>query len=222
MPYHILETELDKLEKSLSQNGILTPSCVKKDIFLEIINSSKYLITIHDVEFYRPICINNAMAEFYGFKSNRLSGMDYVYYLKTIHTSTYHTLVDSIAFFKLDKQRYLNLEYKLLYRDNEWKNVIGSTKTILRNAKGKPCYALTLAKIFEGETKSSLLEKIKTLTKREKEIIALLTTGYSKKEIASKLFIATYTVETHTRTIYKKLEINKVSELVSIAETYNI
>jgi DNA-binding CsgD family transcriptional regulator len=222
MPYHILETELDKLQERLSKNGKLTSTCIKKDIFLEIINSSKYLITIHDIEFYKPICLNDAMAEFYGFSSNRLSGMDYVYYLKTIHTSTYHTLIDSIAFFKLDKQPYLNLEYKLLYQDQEWKNVIGSTKTILRNAKGKPCYALTLAKIFDGETKSSLVERVKTLTKREKEIISLLTAGYSKKEIGNKLFIATYTVETHTRSIYKKLEINKVSELGSIAETFNI
>jgi len=44
------------------------------------------------------------------------------------------------------------------------------------------------------------------LTKREKEVLSLLSTGLQYKEIAKKLFISTETVKSHTANIYSKLK----------------
>ena len=60
------------------------------------------------------------------------------------------------------------------------------------------------------------------VSKREREIAKLLSHGLAKREIANTLFIAESTVETHTRTIYKKLGINKVSELIALTGKYPI
>jgi DNA-binding CsgD family transcriptional regulator len=43
------------------------------------------------------------------------------------------------------------------------------------------------------------------LTEREKEILDLMSFGYTNKEIASKLCISPFTVYNHVRNILKKL-----------------
>jgi DNA-binding NarL/FixJ family response regulator len=55
------------------------------------------------------------------------------------------------------------------------------------------------------------------LTVRETEIVRLLAHGASNKEVAGSLFISVRTVETHRRTILRKLEITSVAELVRYA-----
>ena len=55
------------------------------------------------------------------------------------------------------------------------------------------------------------------LTAREVEVLRLLAAGHSNKEIATELFISVRTVETHRRTIHKKLKVNSVAELVRYA-----
>ncbi|MGE5185740.1 MAG: response regulator [Acidobacteriota bacterium] len=58
------------------------------------------------------------------------------------------------------------------------------------------------------------------LTKREREIFELLIRGYSNGEIATKLFIALRTVETHRQRITRKLSARSVFELQRIAARY--
>ncbi len=55
------------------------------------------------------------------------------------------------------------------------------------------------------------------LSPREIEIVRLLGLGKSSKEIANDLFISVRTVETHRRTINRKLEITSVAGLVRYA-----
>ncbi len=62
--------------------------------------------------------------------------------------------------------------------------------------------------------------KYNELTEREREIVKYLASGLSKKQIASALHIATSTVQTHTKNIYKKLDINKVTELSVWVENF--
>jgi DNA-binding NarL/FixJ family response regulator len=55
------------------------------------------------------------------------------------------------------------------------------------------------------------------LTKREKEILALLVDGLSYKMISDKLNIAYFTVNNHIRKIYEKLAVHSQTEAVSKA-----
>lgn len=54
----------------------------------------------------------------------------------------------------------------------------------------------------------------KKLTKREKEIIRLISEGCTSKSIAEKLFVSLKTVECHRTNIYKKLNVKNVMELI--------
>lgn len=51
------------------------------------------------------------------------------------------------------------------------------------------------------------------LSKRETQVAELLAWGASKKEVASRLFVSTRTVENTARNIYAKLGIQKATEL---------
>lgn len=55
------------------------------------------------------------------------------------------------------------------------------------------------------------------LSKREKEIIGLIKEGKTSKNIADILNLSHYTVETHRKNIFKKLQLKSVSELVAFA-----
>ena len=45
------------------------------------------------------------------------------------------------------------------------------------------------------------------LTRREVEVVHLLSKGYKNAEIAEQLFISEYTVENHLRSVYRKMDV---------------
>lgn len=55
------------------------------------------------------------------------------------------------------------------------------------------------------------------LTRREKEVFELLAGGNTAKQIADDLALSVRTMEQHKKNIYKKLEVNSLAEVVSIA-----
>ena len=58
---------------------------------------------------------------------------------------------------------------------------------------------------------------LQRLTRREREIFELLIRGVNNDEIASKLFIARRTVETHRQRIIKKLATHSILEMIRLA-----
>ncbi len=63
---------------------------------------------------------------------------------------------------------------------------------------------------------------MKTLTKRELEITALLVQRLSNKEIAEKLFISPETVKRHVYNIYRKLKVSTRREAAKKATALGI
>lgn len=61
-----------------------------------------------------------------------------------------------------------------------------------------------------------------TLTNREKDIFKRLAKGLTVKMIAFELFRSERTIEQHKKNIYKKLKINKVSQILHISNLLNI
>jgi len=55
------------------------------------------------------------------------------------------------------------------------------------------------------------------ITKREKEIIQLISEGLSNKEIAQKLLVSISTVDAHRYNILKKLEVKNTAEMITKA-----
>jgi DNA-binding NarL/FixJ family response regulator len=62
-------------------------------------------------------------------------------------------------------------------------------ESVLRNGNGVPDHAIQL-------------------TKREREVVDLISEGLSNKEIAQRLHIATFTVKSHVHNVLDKLELS--------------
>lgn len=70
---------------------------------------------------------------------------------------------------------------------------------------------------IEAELSSPSVADVGRLTPREREIFELLIRGHSNDEIASRLYIARRTVETHRQHIVKKLSARSIAEMMRIA-----
>lgn len=57
------------------------------------------------------------------------------------------------------------------------------------------------------------------MTKREKEVISLLSEGMSNKEIGQKIHISTYTVKSHIHNIMEKLALHTRLEIANYSYT---
>ncbi|MEY8849509.1 response regulator [Psychroserpens sp. XS_ASV72] len=60
------------------------------------------------------------------------------------------------------------------------------------------------------------------ITNREKEIIKELVKGYNVPQIAERLYISNYTVETHKKNIFRKLNIHNSIDLVTLVNEKNL
>lgn len=67
-----------------------------------------------------------------------------------------------------------------------------------------------------GET-AETSEELDRLSAREQEVMRLIARGYSYKEVAGTLFIATKTVETHVSAVLRKLQLSSRHELTAWA-----
>lgn len=60
-------------------------------------------------------------------------------------------------------------------------------------------------------------DHIPTLTKREKEVLRLISEGFTNNQIAEKLFISPLTVDSHRKNLLTKLNANNTASLVRVA-----
>ena len=85
------------------------------------------------------------------------------------------------------------------------------------NASIFPLKFKGLDKVFKeiipfGQKKSELFLRFQSLTKREKEVLKLISIGHTNKQIGSLLFISQNTVRTHRNRIWKKLDIKHLRD----------
>ena len=77
---------------------------------------------------------------------------------------------------------------------------------------------------FSGEVGIALQEYQKSssielpeLSNREKEILGLIAEGYTNPQIAEKIFLSSFTVDSHRKNILAKLNVKNTASLVRLA-----
>lgn len=69
---------------------------------------------------------------------------------------------------------------------------------------------------------SSAMDDMPAITRREKEILLLLEEGLNGPQIAEKLFISPFTVETHRRNLMQKLNVNSTQQLLKMSRKLSL
>lgn len=89
---------------------------------------------------------------------------------------------------------------------------------LYRAASGKPVFSPGLAALVLGDFGSTVRtpdgESVRTLSRREREVLREVALGSTYKEIGETLFISEKTVENHVRSILDKLRLRRRSELI--------
>lgn len=93
---------------------------------------------------------------------------------------------------------------------------LNEIKTTIKGVvAGQKFYGSTL---FDFKTESVVDGTLKEkLTLRELEVIKLVCDGLTSKKIADKLFLSVYTIDTHRKNIYSKLNIDNMGALIKMA-----
>ena len=60
------------------------------------------------------------------------------------------------------------------------------------------------------------------LTSREKEVLLLISEGFTNPQIAEKLFVSPYTVDSHRKNLLTKFEVNNTAGLIKQAAKYGL
>lgn len=78
---------------------------------------------------------------------------------------------------------------------------------------GKQYLSVEVAKSLEKNSTSGR----PVLTRREKEVLELISAGMTNAEIAEKLFVSTTTVDSHRKNLLAKFEIKNTASLIRLA-----
>src|SRR5690349_11308646 len=83
------------------------------------------------------------------------------------------------------------------------RSVAGGEKVLPSNLAGS-LFSQIVEHALEARGRSRVIESVR-MTKRERQVIALIADGLTNKEIAQKLHLSTYTVKSHVHNILEKL-----------------
>jgi two-component system response regulator NreC len=105
-----------------------------------------------------------------------------------------------------------------LMKDSAFDELARAIRAVVANQVYlSPKIAEIVVRRYINESASDERSAFTDLTMREREILQLLSEGFSAKKIASHLNLSVKTIETHRSNIQNKLGINSMSELVKYA-----
>ena len=92
-------------------------------------------------------------------------------------------------------------------------NLLARMEAVLRRAKRT---------LPQNNVTISQINQFKTLTRREKDVLLLVTQGANNKSIADKLVLSEVTVKSHLNSIFKKLNVTNRTQLVLLTMQMNL
>ncbi len=143
--------------------------------------------------------------------------------------------INGIDLCKIIKEKYPKIIVLAMSSQSERSLVMqmmqnGANGYLLKSAASKEFYEC-IEKAIAGEIAFSQevaviiakpdiadFKKIPSLTKREKEILQLISDGKSTKEMAEILFLSFLTVQNHRQNILNKLQVKNVAQLLAVAQ----
>ncbi|PTQ96623.1 LuxR family two component transcriptional regulator [Mucilaginibacter yixingensis] len=138
------------------------------------------------------------------------SGIDAIPLLQQNFPGTKIIILSSLKDANLTKQAIQNGAWGYLLKTSSLDYINESLMRI--DDEGRPFSPETISHLFKQTTAAP---QETSLTKRELEIVRLMSEGKLNKLVADELCISHFTVNQHLKHIYKKLNVNSKPELVA-------
>ena len=208
---------------------MLTSDDFKISIIAEnMYNAMNDLVHIDDLYTQRMVWGNNKSEKILGFTAKEIIDKGNEFIQKHYHPDDIKEIPKIIEFFKNNKDKEHTTFFRVKHMDGHW--VFFITKRSLYNNDSR--YVLSISTIISDNIDCGLnfkeFVKIRTaeenkelidlFTKREKEIIILISQGFTNDMIAEKLFISAKTADCHRTNCLKKAKMHNSAELVIYAK----
>ncbi len=147
-----------------------------------------------------------------------MNGLDATRYLKQHHAQVKVVILST--YFEehfVEKARQYGADGYLLKNCSK-AELLESIKKIMAGETSFPARPGKDMPTFEGD--APFLRQF-NLTKRELEILRLIRDNHTNQEMADKLFLSIYTIETHRKNIMQKLGVHKPAALIKFIIEHN-
>jgi DNA-binding CsgD family transcriptional regulator len=176
------------------------------------------------------VWVNQTALDFMEYPVEEMDRLGAEFFIRTMHPEDMAIIGNGIAKLESGRDNLYAGIYRLKPKYQDYKWVIGAIK-VLEKKNGKPWRFINVTLNIDTmkDTQEQIIAltkenlqlknqlKLKTLTKREKQIIKHIATGRTDKEIAQALFISPATAKTHRNNILRKLKLNNAASIVHFA-----
>ena len=102
-----------------------------------------------------------------------------------------------------------------LLKSSSGEEIVGALNQLIQG--GAPINAQIARRVLDLFSRMAGPKGQYDLSPREKEVLNLLVDGLSKRQIADRLIVSFYTIDTHLKNIYEKLHVHTRSGVVAKA-----
>lgn len=220
---------ISEIGSSINQSESYKKSKYKlgiEEFLLAIVNHPYVGLTLYDTALKKHVWVNQAYLTQSGYSRNEVLENGHDFLKTTLPIEDFKMLSDLFSEpYQLDKGYAAHYRKKNQLGGYDWYFLSGYP-LVDNGPKSKLvfCYIINLSKEFHqiGVQKSKLQILINhcnnngiPLTPREVDVLSKLIEGLSQKQIAGALNISFYTVETHKKHIFKKLNVHSIAALAA-------
>jgi len=201
-----------------------------------ILHAANALIHLDDLHAQKMIWGNERFKEMLGFTSAEVIKMGNKYIPRYYHPDDIKKIPEIINFFKNNNGGSHTTLFRVKHKNGNWIYFYTTRSLLQRDGVFDPRYVVSVSINLNENINCGLMlgefnkiraaeankEAIKNFSKREIEIMQLLSKGYSNKQIAEKLSISPVTANNHRANIFKKAESHNIAELINYVKDIGI
>jgi DNA-binding CsgD family transcriptional regulator len=176
------------------------------------------------------IWVNQNMLDFLKYSCQEMDELGFRLFLQTIHPDDMEMIGNAVMKFGTDQGMTYGGVYRLKPKNEDYKWVIGAI-TVMETRNGIPWRFLNISLNIDQmkDTQEQVIVltkeinhlknyiKVNSLTRREKQIVKLITEGMTDREIGKHLYISHRTAKTHRNNIHRKLSTNSSASIIHFA-----
>ncbi|MFC6052285.1 DNA-binding response regulator [Acinetobacter sp. Ac_877] len=215
LPTPVLVLEDDISMQQRAENLLIELGYKKKDfIFSQSIQDAKYQISQHQ--------IGLALIDL-GLPDG--SGLEIISLLNQLNPDIPSLIISTCNTQETILHAIKNGATGYFLKERDDFEILLSIRSVIRG--GAPIDPFIAQRILEKISFQSIEKDTNTvqndlLSKREKEILNLVSLGMSNREIAESLFLSKYTIECHIKNIYRKLSVSNRSKAIHTARNLGL
>lgn len=223
---------------SVSENALAELN-EKVEFYEEILDKLPALVYINELDdsgsanSFRNVWMNKRAIDFLGHTQEEVTQMGANFVKDYIHPDDQIVVPRSIDLhFGKVSESYYTFIYRLRGRyHEEYKWLYGFCYNLKNHPNGAPKQSLNInleitnsihsedqmIKVLKEVNRLKHSLKLKSLTRREKEILKLIAEGYTNKDVSKRINISEATAKTHRNRILKKLDLKNSAALAAFA-----